>query len=517
MYGIRHGYGFNIGRRLWAAAVAASILPLNVTAEGPDVIVGVLDQVNDYNRSSDITAFAMTTISCNAGDRPLDWYALPSNRHPVIAQNMYRLADGRMEQIGQAWVKHGFAALQENHCFSNCRPTSFTQLGVHCSDPYTEGLNRGPNLGPRSAINPVDGYFDSSANNHAGHVHTGISHGLQVPHVALANPGARYFVEAHYVAPDDAVAGNGNNNASYREVAITGGSGNWTITNVGFTVREVPALFAWPGASFVIIDSWPEDGRIIVAYKVNDAGPGFYRYDYAVYNMNSDRGIRSFSVPLGEGKPLTSFHAVRSHDEPAFHNVPWPTTEMNGQVQWATSAFSPTGRSNPIRWGTMYNFSIETDQPPVPAIATLERFKPGLGTSVLHARVLAPAASDCNRNGIRDDWDIRDGYSLDVNRDGIPDECVPCARDVGCGASDRCTERSCESGWCVARELLYGDPNADGTLDESDIECVLGVFSGDGECPGADLYPCQADHTVNFMDVLAAIEVQENQPPCCTR
>ena len=36
------------------------------------------------------------------------------------------------------------------------------------------------------------------------------------------NPDARYFVEGQYVAPDDAAAGNGLNNASHREVQVIG-------------------------------------------------------------------------------------------------------------------------------------------------------------------------------------------------------------------------------------------------------------------------------------------------------
>ncbi|MEM7539206.1 MAG: hypothetical protein AAF639_44015, partial [Chloroflexota bacterium] len=34
------------------------------------------------------------------------------------------------------------------------------------------------------------------------------------------HPGAQYFGEGHYVAPDDAAAGNGNNNASHRRVRV---------------------------------------------------------------------------------------------------------------------------------------------------------------------------------------------------------------------------------------------------------------------------------------------------------
>ena len=71
--------------------------------------------------------------ACNAGDKVLEWHHLPSNRHPVISMNMYRLLNGRMEQIGQSWLKHGFVALQQNVCGFGCQPSPTGEgLGVGC-------------------------------------------------------------------------------------------------------------------------------------------------------------------------------------------------------------------------------------------------------------------------------------------------------------------------------------------------------------------------------------------------
>jgi hypothetical protein len=231
-----------------------------------------------YARAGGITAITIGTTSCNAGDKVLEWKALPENKHPVISQNMYRLLDGRLTQIGQSWVKHGFVALQQNVCNFRCTPNpgGGNGLGVGCSDPYGASNNMGPDLGSRGLINPVTGAYDGvrAAQELGSFQSTSpIDHGLQVKESDLALPGARYFIEGQYVAPDDAMAGNGHNNVSHVEVKVTkDGTGEFLIDFVSTTgrptVRETPAVRAWPYADFTVNDSGLTDGQIIVAHKV---------------------------------------------------------------------------------------------------------------------------------------------------------------------------------------------------------------------------------------------------------
>ena len=54
-------------------------------------------------------------VGDHIGNCWLEWFS-GNNRHPVIGQNMYRLLDGRFEQIGLSWLKHGFTALQQEEC-----------------------------------------------------------------------------------------------------------------------------------------------------------------------------------------------------------------------------------------------------------------------------------------------------------------------------------------------------------------------------------------------------------------
>ena len=101
----------------------------------PDVVVWDLQSYANYTPSDGYHAYALGTTSCNQGDVPLLWQS-NTNLHPVIGQNMYRWKDGRFEQIGMGWLKHGFYALSLSDC-GPCQSTDGTTLGINCSDPYT--------------------------------------------------------------------------------------------------------------------------------------------------------------------------------------------------------------------------------------------------------------------------------------------------------------------------------------------------------------------------------------------
>jgi hypothetical protein len=65
--------------------------------QGPDVIVGDIEDINQLDQQVVGTqvGLAIGTDSCNNGDQPVDWFALPSNDHPVVPQNLYRMSGGR--------------------------------------------------------------------------------------------------------------------------------------------------------------------------------------------------------------------------------------------------------------------------------------------------------------------------------------------------------------------------------------------------------------------------------------
>jgi HYR domain-containing protein len=380
---------------------------------GPDVIVGDLQDTSRYGVASSITAFSVGTTSCNIGTVWLNWIS-STNQHPVIGQNMYRLKNGRFEQIGMSWLKHGFFALSGGLCFADCQATDGTHLGVHCSDPYGSSLNGDQsNLGPRWQVNAATGNFTYPPANPAAPATIGRR--LQVHNTDLdpgQNAGALYFVEGQYVTPDDAAANNKNNNASYRRVNITGaaGSGTYDLQFNGTTQRQKAGIQAWKDndAAVTLVDvDVPSDGRLTLGYKVTNNGNGTWHYEYALYNMNSDRSGQAFTIPLATGVSLSNvqFHDVDYHSGDrtnntssgtvAFDGTDWAPTITSSAITWATSTFAQDPNANALRWGTLYNFRFDANTAPVAGNATLGLFKTGSPGSMTVATQIPTSGVPC--------------------------------------------------------------------------------------------------------------------------
>ena len=77
-------------------------------------------------------------------------------------------------------------------------------------------------------------------------------------------------------------------------------------------MRRLPSITAWTDATINEIEPDPgNDGICFMGYKVTNATPGVWRYEYALYNEKLDRAIQSFSLPLGIVANLSNigFHA----------------------------------------------------------------------------------------------------------------------------------------------------------------------------------------------------------------
>lgn len=408
---------------------------------GPDIIVGDLIDIGNYTSGAAINgrlAFSVGTTSCNNGDQNVPWQAGTSH-HPIIGQSFYRIKDGRIEHIGQSWLKHGFTALTQNLCCT-CNGAGGSVLGVGCSDPYTAGLNGSQgNLGPKFEVNAANGVytwpsawrtFTAGAN--------ALTKRLQVRQDDMdpaLNAGAIYIAEGQYISFEDAqwlginpTGGNGLNNSSYRRFTFNWNSTARTVSGSpswsGSTQRTKTAIQAWadfvPGVTLVNVDVPNEGGpgvfgRFIVGYKVTDNGNGTWDYEYAIQNLNSDRCASSFAIAANGTPTITNigFHDVDYHSGDGFGSTTaspvnfdgtdWTSVVDGTGISWAAvgGADAANPNANAIRWGTLYNFRFRANQPPVATTATLGLFKPGTPTNMT-LPIQGPAcilAGDINGDG----------------------------------------------------------------------------------------------------------------------
>lgn len=424
-------------RRLEALrALAGSSRPTESAATsrgaiGPDIIVGSIPaaiRTGKFVVSGEvISGYTVGTTSCNIGDENADWFG-NTPAHPVIIQNLFRLKDGKFEQIGVSWAKHGFLVIPESLCQTCSSTMSALELIPGCADTYSTSTNSMTNrLGPRWQVNAV-----TSVNVGPAPPATSLPQQIRgmmqakEPDVDPAqNVGARYFVEVAYVAADDTAAGNQWNNWSHREVSIAGSSAtqNYLMSVAAGSITQVSriGLEAWVDADPMVqlaTSDVPGDGRFVLGTRVYDNGDGTWTYEYALYNQNSDRAGSSFSVPVGEAAPeAVGFHDVFYHSGDGiggvnFDGADWASSVADGAISWACTAFNLNQNANALRFGTIYNFRFTTTRPPMPVVATVGLFKPGGEGSPVSFTLAtlgpgeAPCPSDVSGDGLVNSVDL---------------------------------------------------------------------------------------------------------------
>ncbi len=410
-----------------------------------------------------IAGLTMATTSCNVGDVPVPWEAPMSTNHPFIVQNLYRLRDERLEQIGAAWLKHGFSAANslDPSCGSCQNPGTFQLLGVGCSDTYGPGNNAQRNwLGPRDEVNPYTGQWDCVGSYFSGGQPDCVrrvsgaglgptDHMLEVYDDDLGDPSADYLYEAFYIVAGDIDTGN---NIAWRTCTSSWTGSTWSFTTTS-SRNEGPAIYAWGGEHHLV--SYGE-GDVILAAKANWLAIGQFHYEYALYNHNLDRQVRELTIPVDPAATVSNL-AFRDIDEIGSND--WTASVGEGAVTWHTDTWAVDPGANSLRYGTLYNFSFDCDRVPAATTATLGLFKPGVLT-VMNSPVTGPVigpldcndngiedtqdllagtSQDCQFNGIPDDCEIADGTSEDCDADGVPDECMPAPTDCNLnGVPDVC-------------------------------------------------------------------------------
>ncbi len=365
----------------------ATLLALCAAASGQDVYYGdIPDTINHGTAGTTnptIRAYTLGTKTCNISSNSLAWI---NSGTPAVAFNMFRLADGRLTQIGMSWAKHACCVsnTSDSVCPGATCSTSGFGLRPGCRDTYNASWNAGQNrLGPRSGINPYSATFAALA----GNTGNAIFKRLQVLESDLLTAGALYFVDGVYVCTEEAAQPTQLNNASYRRATVA--PTTFDLALQGTIVGGIPAIRAWrdhglgantPDTSVTVATlDIPSEGRFWYAYKVTGLGGGQYRYDYAVYNLNSDRSGGSFSVAIPAATTISDvgFNAPFYHSGEPYSNAAWNASVTGCAVTWSTpETFTTNPNSSALRWGTMYNFWFTANRPPVGGTATLGLFKP---------------------------------------------------------------------------------------------------------------------------------------------
>ncbi len=368
---------------------------------GPDVVVGDITGPANFASTGTLEALTLGATACNLGDQEILWDACPANTHPIFGGNLVKWSTvggaTRFEQIGQGWLKNGFGANQDPFCCATCQPSvSFQRLGLGCSDPYVASqAAQQDDLSPKFIINAHTAAYPTGCTvtptgTNAGYLE------MEMADLAVTNGGdgepVRFFVQFQYLTADDATAHNQNNNASTREIAVSGGGTAWDFffPPGSSTLPQIPTVRMWRVIDSGVVETdvnVPEDdgfpGLLILAAKATDLGGGTWHYEYVVNNLNSDRSIASFSVPCPVGATVTNigFRDVdyRHGDglgSVTYDGTDWPGAFAGGAVSWSTTPFAVNNNANAIRWGTMYNFRFDADRPPQQGgTVTLGQFK----------------------------------------------------------------------------------------------------------------------------------------------
>ena len=258
-----------------------------------------------------------------------------TNLHPVIGQNMYRWKDGRFEQIGMGWLKHGFFALSLSDC-GPCQATSGDTLGIDCSDPHTASSQGG--LGPKYQVTPP---LASSP--------TRQSVLLDQPHVAAGS----------IIGCDP------------RRIAVYSGRSMPKPRRLSGRHRRCVKQLLPPSVEYGFLEPSPVDGPTIqelpplhhgttwtpkwicMKLRFAKAPSGLdlacltkvtaLSVRYAIFNLNVDRSIGA-SVCRGRfNVDNVAIHKAPGGIREMFTNESWDMTISGGEMVWVLIHISPTG------------------------------------------------------------------------------------------------------------------------------------------------------------------------------
>ena len=107
-------------------------------------------------------------------------------------------------------------------------------------------------------------------------------------------------------------------------------TGALTGANVPAAARDLAWQAADPAVAITNVD-FANDGRFIIAKKITTLGGGNYHYEFAIYNLNSDRSGGGFTVDFPAGTTISNagFKSIPYHSGEPYSSTPWTIT-ING-------------------------------------------------------------------------------------------------------------------------------------------------------------------------------------------
>jgi len=321
---------------------------------------------------------------CNGGSVHVPWATSPTTSgqmtdvHFKIAFLIARESNGRMVQVSKrdSFVKHSRVTynLGSSNC-GTCQSGPGSTFRIGCFDAYTTGYNGDRfNLGPAIEIDPwlgswdpVGSYFDrgdpmvggaaaSDGTQSLTHSQTNafdsVKNRVTVDEAELSQAGT-FYGQVHLVCEGEPVGNRGNNQLSDRLTFNWNGS-SWSTGNAGGPVAG-SVLNQWAGANVTTGGNGNDDGRFAVGVVVTGPTAGMWHYEYAVHNIDNNRGGASFRIPLTSTVTVQNA-GFRDIDTNLLNE--WTFSQTAGELTWTASA------TNPLDWNTIYNFHFDCDTAP---------------------------------------------------------------------------------------------------------------------------------------------------------
>jgi hypothetical protein len=349
---------------------------------------------------------AMLNEMCNPGTVEIPWYAAMNPDHPKFAFLITRESSGRMVQINNwSYCKHAFISTNYQGSCGTCNPGSSggQRMGLNCADTYGAGNNGDPYyLGPPSEIDPwlgvwtaLGSYFDRGdpdvgpPANHDGlrslsqsqvSAFDTVKNRVIVQEPDLVVPGSRFFYGIQLIHQGESESTRGDNNAS-RGFTPAYGGGSWSFSNnsVGMTYGSI--LQHWQGVTLNSARNGNDDGTFYVGVVVTGPIANVYHYEYAVHNVNNNRGAATLRIPLCSSSVVTNA-GFKDIDSNALND--WTAARQGNEFVFS----APAG--NPQNWNTIYNFWFDCTSAPAPGQVHIDEARIGPGNLTVDVNAPIP-------------------------------------------------------------------------------------------------------------------------------